>query len=396
MTNFTDELLMDDERFTARFLSPESIALEPEQIDWAIELSQSAATEAERWQTYLSTLALLGLQDWLHKRSPELSIDSWLSESRRPNLIQTPHLSQQVCCLRVGQFKLYLLLTDCLEDPMVTVPKAIVDLTDFAPDFYVLVEVLEELGEVRVYGYLPQTQLASETEVANLAQEDAQTMLLPVSQFIQDPDGLLFNLRFADAAAFRTAPAATSPLNLNRAVNRAINIGAWLHDRLDRVAEEFAWVLLPPASLNLSGAMMSLRSVRSPLEDLDAVVTELIRDRAVVIPAEARAGYRDVQLESVAMRLYAVTWMLPASPDDSPEWSLLLILGAQPGSQLPQDITLRVEDDHQVLIEESLKQAPYLYAQTVGTQDEQFRVTIALPNGASLTLPPFAFDLDSV
>jgi hypothetical protein len=33
----------------------------------------------------------------------------------------------------------------------------------------------------------------------------------------------------------------------------------------------------------------------------------------------------------------------------------------------------------------------YLYTRVVGTEDEQFIVTIALMNGEALTLPPFAF-----
>lgn len=405
MTNFfvNDELLMDDERYTADILSSENIALDPEQINWAVELSQNAPTEAERWQTYLSTVALLGFQEWLHKRSPELTLDSnWLPGLTQPELMQVAHLSQQICRLKIGEFKLYLLLTDCLQDPMVTVPKAIVDLTDFAPDVYVLVEVLEEIGEVHIYGYLPQMQLANQGDVASLSQEDNQTVLLSVDQFIPDPDNLLYTLRYSDVTIFRPA-AITEPtvstnqiaspdqtISTNQTIGtKALNVATWLQDRLDRVAEELSWILLPPAALNLSGALMSLRSVRSPLEDLDAVVTELRRDQAVVIPAEARAAYRDLQLEAAAIRLYALTW-LPAGTD--PEWSLLLILGAQPGSQLPSEITLKVEDDTQILIEENLRQAPYLYAQTVGTWDEQFRVTIALPNGASLTLPPLRFD----
>jgi Protein of unknown function (DUF1822) len=400
---FLDDELIEDEPLAAYALSPDGIALDPAQLEWAVSLSQTAPTEAERWQTYLSTLALLGVQEWLQKRSPELRLHSdWLPGSGRPNSRPTPlpvnplsptplgstplspmPLSQQICCLRVGEFKLYLLLTDGLEDPLVTAPKAIVDLTDFAPDFYVLVEVLEELGEVRVYGYLPQLELARQSEIARLPQEDAQTVLLPISQFMADPDSLLFHLRYSDPAAFRPAAPVPQPSPLP-----AMNVGAWLRNRIDQVAAELSWVLLPPAALNLSGALMSLHSVRSPLEDLDAVVTELRRDQAVVIPPEARAAYRDLQLEAAAIRLYALTWMSL----DQTEWSLLLILGAQPGAQLPQEIALRVEDDTQILIEESLSQAPYLYAQTIGTWDEQFRVTIALPNGASLTLPPFEFN----
>jgi hypothetical protein len=378
---------LDDELTTAQLLSPEGISLEPEQIDWALELSQQAPTEAERWQTYLSALALLGVQEWLQQRSPELVLTSdWLPGARHPAIKTGQALSQQLCRLQIGEFKLYLLLTDCLNDPMVAIPKAIVDLTDFAPDFYLLVEVLEELAEVRVYGYLPQIQLAQSSQ---LQPQDSQTALLPVSQFMPEVDSLLLHLRHSDVAALRQSAAQSAPSPLP---SRTINVGAWLRNQLDRAAEELAWMLVPPAALNLSGAMMSVRSARSPVEDLDAVISELVRKQKLTISPEARSAYWDFQLGTVAMRLYGLGWIETPADLDQPEWSLLLILGAQSGTHLPPGTTLKVEDATQVLAEERLNQSPYLYAQIVGTWDEQFRVTIALASGEELTLPSFAFN----
>jgi hypothetical protein len=378
---------LDDELTTAQLLSPEGISLEPEQIDWALELSQQAPTEAERWQTYLSALALLGVQEWLQQRSPELVLTSdWLPGARHPAIKTGQALSQQLCRLQIGEFKLYLLLTDCLNDPMVTIPKAIVDLSDFAPDFYLLVEVLEELAEVRVYGYLPQIQLAQSSQ---LQPQDSQTALLPVSQFTPEVDSLLLHLRHSDVTALRQSAAQSAPSPLP---SRTINVGAWLRNQLDRAAEELAWMLVPPAALNLSGAMMSVRSARSPVEDLDAVISELVRKQKLTISPEARSAYWDFQLGTAAMRLYVLGWIETPADLDQPEWSLLLILGAQSGNHLPSGTTLKVEDATQVLAEEQLNQSPYLYAQIVGTWDEQFRVTIALPSGEELTLPSFAFN----
>lgn len=377
---------IDDDQFSAQLLSPDSVTLTPEQIDWAVDLSQNAATEAEQWQTYLNTLALQGVQEWLHKRSPELPLKSnWLPGFMRTPIhtSQTTHLSQFVSRLEIGDFKLYLVTSDCVDDPMVAVPQTIVEQRSFDPDLYMLVEVLEELAQVRVTGYLPQSQLNGQR-----LQTEEQSALLPLSEFTPDPDKLLLHLRCSDPAQFR-APISPTPISPTPA---PLNAALWLRNQLDRVAAELSWMLLPP--LNLSGAMMSLRSGRSPIEDLDNVVMELQRDCALEIAPDARAAYRDLQVDAVAVRLYALTWDV-SSPAE-PEWSLLLVLGAQPGTQLPQGITLTVQDDSQVLTEETLQQAPYLYAQVIGTWNEQFRVTITLPNGAALTLPPFAFNPDSV
>jgi hypothetical protein len=375
---------IDDDQFTVHLLSSDSITLTAEQIDWAVDLSQNAVTEAEQWQTYLNTLALQGVQEWLHKRSPELSLKSnWLPGCIRLPIHanQTADFSQFVSRIEIGGFKLYLLTSDCIDDPMVSIPQAIVEQRSFAPDLYILVEVLEELAQIRISGYLPQSQLNR-----HRLQTEEQSVLLPLREFTLDPDKLLLHLRCSTPAQFRSSNLPVSP------IPQPLNAAHWLRNQLDRVAEELSWILLPP--LNLSGAMMSLRSGRSPIEDLDNVVMELRRDCALDIAPDARAAYRDLQVDAVAVRLYALTWDVTSSTES--EWSLLLVLGAQPGTQLPQGITLSVQDDTQLLTQETLQQAPYLYAQVIGTWNEQFRVTITLPNGAALTLPPFAFNPDNV
>lgn len=418
---------MDHELFTAQFLESaqflelNNILLDSEQIDWAINLSQQVTSQAEQWQTYLSVLALFGLQAWLQKRAPDLLFNSdWLSDSAlQVSPSQAARLSQCVSYLKVGEYKLFLLPTDCLNDPTVAVPKTLIAAkntvktisrntakithSDFdVPDFYVLVEVLEEVAQVRVYGYLSQADAASTT----LVQQDTDTVLLPISQFKQKPDDLLLHLHVpktvpasetekASAAAHILAAAytstkAASPVH-SFAEIPAINAGLWLNNQLDHVAKELSWMLLPP--LNLTGAMMGgLSHSRSPVEDLNAVVAKLIGDHALVISAEARSAYHNLQLETAALRLYALTWI----PNRYTEWSLLLVLGAQPGTHLPQGIQLQVEDGTQLLATETLVQDPYLYVQVVGAWNEAFYVTITLPNGAALSLPPFVFQPNGV
>ncbi|NJO80792.1 MAG: DUF1822 family protein [Cyanobacteria bacterium RM1_2_2] len=271
---------IDDDQFAAHLLSPDSVSLTPEQIDWALNLSQNAATEAEQWQTYLNILALQGVQEWLHKRSPELSLKSnWLPGCIHPPIhaSQTSDLSQFVSCLEIANFKLYLVTSDCIDDPMVAIPQAIVEQRSFDPDLYILVEVLEELAQVRVSGYLPQSQLNGQTRL----QTEEQSVLLPLSEFTPDPDKLLLHLRCSNPAAFRAPTSSTSP------ISPTLNVSHWFRNQLSRVAEELSWILLPP--LNLSGAMMSLRSGRSPSEDLDNVVMELRRDCALEIAPDCQS-----------------------------------------------------------------------------------------------------------
>lgn len=390
------QFYVDPDLYTAQMLSPDSITLTPEQVDWAVDLSQNAISEAEQWHTYLNLLALQGVQEWLGKRSPELSLQSdWLPDSVQPvKQNQADYLSQRVSELKIGKFKLYLVTSDCVNDPMVAIPQAVVERHSFDPDAYMLVEVLEELAQVRVSGYLPQLQL---NHHLNHLEVEEKSWLMPLDEFTLDADNLLLHLRCSDPAQFRTPPV-SEPINthnpkpLVQAQTTAINAALWLRDQVDRVAEELSWILLPP--LDLSGAMMSLRSGRSPDEDLITVMNELRREQAVDISADARVSHQNLQLGDVAIRLYALIWAIPDAVQ--PEWSLLFILGAQTGTQLPQGITLQVEDETSILVEETLEHAPYLYAQVVGTWDEQFNATIILPDGTPYPQAPFIFNPDAV
>ncbi|MFM7425814.1 MAG: DUF1822 family protein [Elainella sp.] len=418
--------LHDDDLLTGQLLASDTIVLTPDQIDWAIGLSRRAASETEQWQTYLNGLALLGLQAWLQKRSPELAlISNWLSPTSDPSFqpAQPPTNSpeprftaESVCWVQVANSHLYLLPNDGLEDDWITVPRI-----NFGPeqnvsqnpeqiDFYVLVEVLEELSEVRVQGYLSQTCLeAVEFQEAAQPERLAETghsevlysetayspeaarveRLLPLRAFSLDPDALLLHLRTehqlnsALAAAPKSAVAA-NPVAPPLIIPPRVNVGLWLNNQLDALAEALSWVLLSPAEVDLSGALRG----QSDTRDLDVVIRSLKRERDLVIPGDARVAYRDITLEGLAARLYALVWV----SGDRARWSLLLILGAEPGFPPPRGLGLRVMAAEQLLSDKQLEQNPYLYVQVAGERDEQIQVTLTAPNGAILPISDFFLD----
>ena len=386
-------IMQDDALLPAQILTPDSIALSEAQVHQAMDLAHHAVLEAEQWQTYLTALALLGLQAWLDKRSPELKLESDFLQAgslsaESPRRPAAASLSQQVGAVRIAQSQIHLLTTDCLADPLVAAPQLS---PDARPDFYLLVEVLEELSEVRLRGYLPQARcslLESPDQPSGLRQ--AELMFLPVMSFA-DPSGLLLLLRAQlTGALLRQTPA--SPARALERSSNVINLGLWLQNRLDQAAEALAWRLLPPAALNLSGALMggTMRQVAGDLGDLNAVIRALQR-QGIAIPASARAGERDLTLEAIRLRLYALTWV--AAPG---QWALLLILGpleSGSSSRLPVGLTLKVEADQDLLAEERLKDHPYLYSLVAGAVQEQFRVTVTSPTGAALSLTPFGFEL---
>jgi hypothetical protein len=166
---------------------------------------------------------------------------------------------------------------------------------------------------------------------------------------------------------------------------QAINVGLWLQDQLDELAQELSWTLVPA----MSPALTEMRSVH---EELETVVTEL-RQQAVGIPTEARGAYRDLHWGTAALRLYVLTWALPVT-HGAPEWTLLVVISSQQNSTMPTEVKLQIRDTWQVLVERVLtEEAPdsYLYAQVVGRLDEQFWVRIDLNRSTAVTFC-FAFN----
>lgn len=456
-------------------LTAEGVELLPEHISQAVQLSQAVPNSTQQWQTYLNALAIFGFESWLQSRSVSVQRNQCsIFDPAAANVLET------VCNLQVGAFKICLIATGSVGDRLINLPKMVIDLPEWTAHFYVLVEVLEEQAEARIYGFLPRPLLTQQIERHALAVDADWSYTLPVDWFNPESNDLLLNLRCLEpsaiplpvltaemvsipllrekltnlqqhspdlpyaqltwaevttflshpdlvqwwydmqtsrltteptsqpspaiqdaAAALASFPLSTSPsptLSSSLSANlmaqtdailqRAMNVGLWLRDRLDEVAEEFSWVLMPA----LAPIAVEMRAV----EEFQGIVTELQQTGMAIAP-EARGAYRDLRWGNTALRLYAATWSLPIEeqdPNQPPEWTLLLVLGPQPDSVLPVGAGIQVQDDTQVLMERTLTetdQDAYLYARVIGSVDEQFWVTIRLPNGTAATLPPFTF-----
>jgi Protein of unknown function (DUF1822) len=175
-----------------------------------------------------------------------------------------------------------------------------------------------------------------------------------------------------------------SLLNIMQTTSQqAINVSLWLQDQLDAVAQELSWVLMPVLTPTAASAL------RSGVDELDRIFSTLNLGN-VDIPPSARGAYRELRWGQTNLRLYALTWALPPL-NKVPEWTLLLVLGAHAGTtNVPIGTRLRVRDSMQVLVDQPFTDAvsdTYLYAQVVGTLNEQFWVSIDMANGAVVTIP---------
>lgn len=427
-------------------LPAETIELEADQIDRAWQLSRLLPTEAKQWWTYLNSLALFSFEQWLADRAPDLAFDAQQGSILQPKYA---NVIDAVGHLRVGEFRVCLLVAGSLWDQHLTLLRAVVELPEWLAHFYVVVEVQEELSQAMIRGFLRHDQLVQQLQAQDLPTESDWTYALPQTWLDPDPNRLLLYLRLLTPAALplpqrpsqaaatqpvdlvallpslqspdtplwqilsweqgatllanpelldwlyrlQTAPAERAPALVEQLGDllqlfsqQAVNVGRWLRDELDELAQALPWVLLPP----LNPALRT-RSFRAPTVEAESILRELERTTDMTIPAQARGAYQDIPFAQVALRLYAITW--PLSEAAVPEWTLLLILGSQSGAGLPDGTKLRVSDRTGLLIERTASRdlgPGYLFVRVVGERREKFLATLTLPDGTALTLPPFS------
>ncbi|ARV59866.1 hypothetical protein BZZ01_15610 [Nostocales cyanobacterium HT-58-2] len=411
-----------------RSLNDTQTELLPEQLQTAARLSQSIHLLDQRWQVYLAALAALGFEQWLSDRAPDLRVHS------KDALIWQPsyaNLIAAVCNLQVGSFKLCIVASSSLDDNQVSFPSAVFDIPDFAAHFYVPIQVDEEQQQVAVSGFLNYQQYQRYQAAASLQPEQDWTYTLPLTWFNPDPNALLLNLRCLEpnaivlpTTAFRqqesdaalrqklttlqsqlpskplwellTVEEGKTLLQNPELVNWVyevstpprsqplINVGLWLRNQLDTVAQELGWMLMP------SLAPSALRSLQ---EEFYKVRTAL-EQQGVHIPPTARGAYRDLSWEQGSLRLYAVTWVI-SEELDCPEWMLLIALSPQQRTQTSMHLNLEIRDETQKLFEQSQDDTSQgvLYAQVIGNWGERFWVTVSA-NEAIFEIPPFGFELE--
>ena len=300
-----------------------------------------------------------------------------------------------------GGFRLCLIAEGSLSDQAVHIPRETLDNPLSFAHLFILLQVQEEADRVTILAGLRRDRLLDYQQQSGLAPNPAGCYTIPTACFDTSPDEVLLYLHCLnpdtlnpDPSAATGAIAAPTPLvhssqaDVSMIEPRVINVGRWLQGQVDAVAESLAWTLMPPLA-----TAHGLRGMQSPVEALEDILTELEND--LRMPDTARAACLDYPPTLGArFRLYALTWLLD---EGELSWSLLLFLGPGEDNSLPSGIQLIVRDQQSVLAEPILTEeadSTYLYAQVIGALDEQFTVTVQLPNGTALNWPPFVFRPD--
>ncbi|PZD74157.1 hypothetical protein C1752_01132 [Acaryochloris thomasi RCC1774] len=427
MTDIFSELVSD-----FAVVQPQAIELKESQIEQALQWSQVATSEEQQWQLYLQGLALQNFEQWLQTR------DSALSVQRIRGSLPSDVPFLPAVMLEVDHFRLCLLINGSLSDTQVTVPQAVVDLPAFTAHIYALVEVQEELDQSVVTACMRHDQLAQ--QIATLKPQLDWSYTVPRNWFNSSPDDLLLWLRCLAPEAIPLASTIESssrqvdlePLlsqlktskhlwqvlnweqaaavlqnseqtnwlqralqsrdfvmqaseameNLASSLN-PINTALWLQQTVENWTR--AWVLVP------SLALRSKTSEMEQPEEISVLISEL-QHQGVEIPATAAGAYRDLSLGSAQLRLSIVVWSSEA------EWTLLLLLGPQPKTELSNTVRLQICDADKMLTDLTLSpenQETCLYSMVSGALDEQFWATLILepPDPQTIMkLAPFRFE----
>ena len=412
MSNY-DELLLDYD-----YLTEDTLALEPEQIQQAAELSSHMVKGAGQWQTYLNALAMYAFQQWLRERAEELTIDLEHCSLMEPAIASA--IAEGVCNLQVGDFKLCLLATGSSIEDVVVLPRAVIDLPEYAAHFYVAIAVQEELEQARITGFIAYDRLMAELQSAHLAPENDWTYELPIAWFEPDEDRLLLYLRCLETRAI-SLPAIPT--------NRAITVETMEQDIISVIPQLqsgdyslwqlFNWsqgklILTNPKllqwlyRLQTEPELLTGQERTSLLEQLSQVLSNLSQQVVNVglwlqseldeiaqniawtmlpPPALATVPLRSVRVtatESVSEEFAAIIDELRGTELQVPteargayldfnlannpfrlyaitwlnspeEWTLLLVLGLQTGRELPPGLKLQISDRDGVLFEQLIE-----------------------------------------
>lgn len=431
-------------------LPTESLSIESEEINQAVALSSQIPDDERQWQTYLNALALFTFKKWLEERDDNLTVNWQESTIAKPALANVIPI---VANLQVNQFKISLISIGSLFDEQVSLPRLVVDLPEFIPHFYVLVEVLEEQECGVIRGLITYQQLMENIQTQTINPQPDWTYKIPLHCFEKDPNRLLLYLRALKPEAIPLpAVSANRQQQLAAIENELVRLLPQLHapeTELWQVinweqgsavltsAELLDWVyklqtnnletanltslktylldfikLITRPAINLGrwlwdeldeiGESLSwtllpnlapVREFRSPVEEFETIKLQL--QAQVAIPAVARCGHHNFLLAGNPLRIYAVAWN--SSTENNPNmWSLLLILGAPTPNTLPNNLKFRVSDQTGILIEQQVNPQQvnsYLYTSLAGNWDERFIASMSIADGVEVTLPPFAFDI---
>ena len=197
---------------------PKIAWLEPEHFESAKNISKDISGEKYQWKTYLNNLTLLGFEEWLQEQLPDIDI------------------KQTGINLQVGKFKVQLITVDNMIDDFVNIPLDNINSPNLAAHFYVLVEVLEEIEQLRIHGLIRHDEICKMSANNNYYE-------IPLTRFDNQVNNLLLYTRFLEADAI-AIPNITGEVITNISQS-LVNLGKWWSGAFEEGWQSLEEILTP-------------------------------------------------------------------------------------------------------------------------------------------------------
>lgn len=344
-------------------------ALDFDTLDGAtIELTADQIRQAgagKSWILYLETLAQMGLGAWFADHHLTASLIAGSDDDNR---------------WVTRGFQVQGLMVSASEEDVVYVKRNI-----NPAHFYILTQVSEEHGQVKVSGFVRsevfQSLIQSYSRFGDGYGDDygddcGDDFELPITAFNSNPAMLLLALRCAEHQAIEL------PIAVPSVVDRVVNLRSWIQGHfnqgvnqgLDAISEALDWTPLQPVG------------VRS---ELPQILQSLAR-RGIRLADNAQGASQMITVAKIPLRLYVMT-----SEISDAEWGILAVLESATLEPMPMGTILRLSDDRTVLIEQRFDGQETtdrsIFTEVVSGMDESVLVEIVLPNGVVYPLPRFVF-----
>lgn len=232
-----------------RLLLPETLWLEPEYFDQARQSSHAPQDESQQWQVYINTLAMLALETWLKEQISEDFVKRSLNEG------------MDATYLRVGEFILCLIATEHVLDEIVHIPQLTIEQSELTPEFYVVLEVMEEQEQVIIRGFLRHDELINYYNQSVSPSLPREVYSVPLSAFDPEINHLVFYMQHLEPNAI-SRPAVSPPTivtSLSADINQLkVHLSQWLQGILDEGWQAIDTLIHPEVNLAWSTRQTSL------------------------------------------------------------------------------------------------------------------------------------------
>jgi hypothetical protein len=353
------------------------IDLASERIRRVLSLSQTLTHPKARWQSHLALLALEGMVQWICDRATPIQLDSTQARLLEPAGFGSPAAIHSVW---MNQFRIGLFIVGDDVETEIEFPTS---LLQNPSHFYVAAQVDEEANQVFFHSFL-------RGDCVHLNATTDVTFPIPVDLWESNLEALLWYVASLEPSVI-PLPTSRPALTPQLLIQPLVDAAHWVQAQVQAQIEELTWTLFSP---ELVAGMRSSRASAFTL-DLTSVLTEIERS-GIHIPATAQSVYRTIILNQHPFRLYLSTWALEDAT--ASEWSLLTILESMQSPTLPTGTELRIQEGETLLVEEKARaKSAYLIAQTIGTWNEKFTLTLNSldPENSvlmdSVSLPPITF-----